>query len=102
MLIRLIENWKQLLDNQKFVGTVLMDLSKAFDCIPHDLLIAKMHVYGFSNDSLTIFFSYLKGNKQNMEINNTYNVFQVLLSQVPQGSILGPILFNVFINHLLL
>ena len=102
MLIRLIENWKQLLDNQKFVGAVIMDLSKAFDCIPHDLWIAKMHVYGFSNDSLKFFFSYLKGRKQNMEINNTYNVFQVLLSQVPQGSILGPILFNVFINHLLL
>ena len=63
MLIRLIENWKQSLANQKFVGVVLIDLSKAFDCIPHDLLIAKMHAYGFSIDSLKIFFSYLKGKK---------------------------------------
>ena len=63
VLIRLIENWKQSLANQKFVGVALIDLSKAFDCIPHDLLIAKMHAYGFSIDSLKILFSYLKGKK---------------------------------------
>ena len=49
LLIRLIENWKKSLDQNKFVGAVLMDPSKAFDCIPHDLLIAKMHAYGFSS-----------------------------------------------------
>ena len=58
VLIRLIENWKQSLDNQQFVGGVLMDLSKAFDCIPHDLLIGKINAYGFSIESLKIFFSY--------------------------------------------
>ena len=65
VLITLIENWKQSLDNQKLVGAVLMDLSKAFDCIPQDLLIAKGHAYGFSNDSLKILLSYLKSIKQN-------------------------------------
>ena len=50
MLIRLTENWKQSLDNRKFLEAVFMDLSKAFDCTPHDLLIAKMHAYGFSID----------------------------------------------------
>ena len=79
-----------------------MDLSKAFDYIPHNLLISKMHTYGFSIDSLKIFFSYLKGRKQNVKIDNTYSVFQVLLSGVPQGSILGPILFNIRINNLLI
>ena len=101
-LIRQIENWKQSLDNQKFVGAVFMDLSKAFDYIPHNLLISKMHTYGFSIDSIKIFFSYLKGRKQNVKIDNTYSVFQVLLSGVPQGSILGPILFNIRINNLLI
>ena len=56
VLIRLVENWKKQLDNKKFVGAVLMDLSKAFDCVPHDLLIAKMHAYGFEMDTLVLFF----------------------------------------------
>ena len=79
-----------------------MDLSKAFDYIPHDLLIAKMHAYGISIDSVKILFSYLKGRNEDVKVNNTYSVFQVLLTWVPQGSILGPILFNIFINNILI
>ena len=103
MLIRKIKNKKKSLDNKKFLGAVPMDLSNVFDCIPHGLLIRKMHAYGFSIDSLKIlFFLYLEGRKQNMRINNTYSVFQVLLSGFPQGPILGPIPFSIFVNTLLL
>ena len=63
VLIRLIENWKKSLDSKKFVGAVLMDLSKAFDCIPHELLIAKMHAHGFEINTLVFFYSYLKNTK---------------------------------------
>ena len=97
VLIRLIENWKKSLDQKKFVGAVLMDLSKAFDSIPHDLLIAKLYAYGFSIDAVTFFYSYLKRRNQNVKINNTHSVFQVLLSGVPHGSLLGPLLFNIFV-----
>ena len=89
VLLRLIENWKKSLDNKNFVGTVLMDLSKTFDCIPHDLLVAKLHAYGLTEEAVTFIYSYLKRRKQGVKIKNTDSVFQILLSGVPQGSILG-------------
>ena len=63
VLIRLIENWKKALDKKFFKGVVLMDLSKAFDCIPYDLLIAKLHAYRFSDKTVTFIYSYLKRRK---------------------------------------
>ena len=90
VLLRLIENWKKSRDNKNFVGIVLIDLSKAFDCIPHDLLNAKLHAYGLSEDAVTFAHSYLKRRKLGVKINDTESVFQILLSDIPQGSILGP------------
>ena len=70
VLIRLITNWKTTLDKNLFTGAVLMDLSKAFDCISHDLLIAKPDAYGLSFDTVTFLNSYLKDRKHNVKINN--------------------------------
>ena len=77
-----------------------MDLSKAFDCIPHDLLIAKLHASGFSLKTVTLIYSYLKRRKQKVKFNNVLSDFLILLSGLPQGSILGPILFNIFLSNL--
>ena len=102
VLLKLIENWKTALDNNLFPGAILMDLSEAFDCIPHDLLIAKLHAYGFSFETLTFLNSYLRNRKQYDKINNICSDFLKILSVVPQGSILGPISFNIFLNDLFL
>ena len=98
VLIRLVEEWKKHLDNNEVVGGVLMDLSKAFDCIPHDLLIAKLSAYGVDKIALKYIYSYLKKRQQCVRINNIYRGIEEIISGVPQGTIVGPILFNAFIN----
>ena len=59
----MVEEWRIKLDNDNVVGAILMDLSKAFDCIPHDLLIAKLHDYGLDENALILMYSYLKKRK---------------------------------------
>ena len=99
VITRLIEEWRAHLDENFVLGAVLTDLSKAFDCIAHDL-IAKLTAYGFSDTALRYIYSYLSNRKQCVRINNTYSSYQKIISGVPQGSILGPIFFSLSINDL--
>ena len=93
VFLRLIEEWKTNLDYKFVESAVLMDLSKAFDCIPHDLSIVKLAAYGFEEETLLYIYSYLENRKQCVKTNNINSNSQTITSGVLQGSIVGPILF---------
>ena len=98
VMIRHLKEWRGNLDKNYAVGGVLMDLSKAFDCVPHDLLLAKLAAYGANENFLCYVHSYLLNRKQCVRINNINSDFLNVISGVPQGSIVGQILLNCFFN----
>ena len=86
-LLALIENWKKVLDNKSLGGAVLMDLSKAFSTINHNLLIPNLHTYGFRNDSLKLIYSYLNNRWHRTKINDKFRPWKKFSQGVPQVSL---------------
>ena len=99
-LLAMIERWEKAVDNGNAFGALLTDHSKVFDCLPHDLIIAKLNSYGFNVTALNLI--HLTKRKQRTKINQSYSSWEDILFGVRQSSILGPILFNMFLNDLFL
>ena len=99
-LFKLLQSWQQVLDNGGFIGTILMDLSKAYDCISHNSLIATLECYGVDKASLRLLLDYLTRRKQRTKIDSSFSSWCDINTGVTQGSILVPLLFNIFTNGL--
>ena len=100
VLLNMIEHFKKSLDNGEYVACLSMDLSKAFDCLPHCLTIFKLYSYGVSREACTLIASYLRSRKQRIKLGNSRSDWAELLKGVPQGSILGLLIFNIFLNDI--
>ena len=99
-LLNMIENFKCALDRGEYIACINMDISKAFDCLPHCLTICKLHAYGLSRNACTLIASYLYKRKQRVKIGSLKSDWKEISKGVPHGSILGPLIFNILMNDI--
>ena len=88
------------MDNGGVAGAVLTDLSKAFDCLNHQLLIVKLNAYGFSRSALLLIHTDLTDRKKSVKVNGSFSTWTDTVRGVPQGSVLGPPLSNIYLNDI--
>ena len=101
-LLMMLESWKEAVDKNQAFGALMTDLSKAFDCLSHDLLIAKLHAYGIDLSSLKLLQDYLSNRWQRTKVDSKFSSWKKIISGVPEGSILCLILFNIFMFDMFL
>ena len=93
----MLQGWNRAVDNGKLIEILLTDLPKALFFLSHELLLSKLHAYGFSILVLRLIYRYLVNRKQKAQINSSYSSWEEILFGIPQGSVSGPLLFNIFI-----
>ena len=101
-LIVMLEKWKKALDKEENMSAIFVDLSKAFDAINNDRLLAKLRTYGFSKQVLKFMCSYQENKRQRVQINNKFSNLKEVVAGVPQGSTDEPLPFNLFMSGIFL
>ena len=99
-LLEATNEWLWNIDNNLLNGVIFLDLKKAFDTMDHAILLGKLKLYGVSSQSLNWFQSYLSDRKQKTFIDGVQSDFCNITCGIPQGSILGPLQFTIYINDL--
>ena len=102
VILKCIEDCRLSIENGDKVGCVAMDLSRAFDSVPHGLLVAKLQAYGISLNGCELIYSYLKNRRQRVKVSDKRSEWSNIKRGIPQGSLMGPVLFNIFVNDLVL
>ena len=99
-LLKMSEDWRACLDRREAVAGVALDFSKAFDSVCHTHLLAKLKAYCFADDGLELMTAYLLGRRQRVKLDGVYSSWRTMTTGAPQGSLLGPLLLNMYVNYL--